>query len=178
MTNRTIAVIIGVILATCVAACNDSPSQLPAGPTAAASPVNPSPVPATVAQERWNLTRTYTGHTGSEACLLAFDGIVRTPSDSLLLIQRSGVSTRFLTADHNTYVGTVAGDEFFATEIEDSGSTLQCGGSRLRFRTEARVSGRFSSDGRALVGEETSVFLLESGATIVRHWDWSAKRSD
>jgi hypothetical protein len=96
-------------------------------------------------------------------------------SDSVLLIQRSDESMRFFTADHNNYVGTVAGNEFVATDFE-AGPTLQCGESRLHFRTEARVSGQFSSDGRSLVGTETSVFLLESGRTITRHWDWQASR--
>jgi hypothetical protein len=36
--------------------------------------------------------------------------------------------------------------------------------------------GRFSSDGSFLTGEETSVFLFESGKTITRDWDWQAKR--
>ena len=82
---------------------------------------------------------------------------------------------RFFTADHNTYVGTVAGNEFSATESE-AGSTLECGGARIYFRTEANVSGVFSPDGRSLFAKETSVFLLESGKTITRHWDWQARR--
>ncbi len=176
MTNRTIAIIIVLIASNCVVGCRDGSSQLPTAPTSAASPTIPSPVPATGAQERWNLTRTFTGHTGSEGCTLALDTIGRVVVDSVLLIQRSGASMRLFTADHNTYVGTAAGNEFFATEIEDFGSPLQCGEARLRFRTEARVSGRFSSDGSALTGEETSVFLLESGKTITRHWDWQARR--
>jgi hypothetical protein len=93
----------------------------------------------------------------------------------VLLIRRSDASILLFTADHNTYVGTVAGNEFSATESE-AGSTLECEGARIRFRTEASVSGRFSSDGRSLVGTETSAFLLESGKTITRQWDWQAWR--
>jgi hypothetical protein len=174
MTNRTIAIILVVIVPNWVVGCSDGLSQLPAAPTSVVSPTTPSAVPATAAQERWNLTRTFTGHTGSEGCTLALDAISRV-SDSVLLIQRSHESMRLFTADHNTYVGTVAGNEFLATETEP-GSTLQCGEAQLRFRSEARVSGQFSSDGRSLVGKETSVFLLESGKTITRHWDWQARR--
>lgn len=98
------------------------------------------------------------------------------PSDSALLVQRSNASMRFFTADHNNYVGTVTGNEFLATETE-AGSTLECGEVLLGFRTEARVSGVFSADGASLVGSETSVFLLESGRTITRRWDWHARRN-
>ena len=175
MTNRTIAIVLVSMAPNWVAGCNGGLSQLPAAPTSVASPTIPSAVPATGAQERWNLTRTFTGHAGSEGCTLALDEISRVASDSVLLIQRSGETMRFFTADHNTYVGSVAGNEFPATETEP-GPTLQCGEAQLRFRTEARVSGRFSSDGRSLAGAETSVFLLESGRTITRHWDWQARR--
>jgi hypothetical protein len=171
MTNRTIAFTVVFLVLTCVMGCGSGLSELPAAPTSAAS-IQSS---ASGAQERWSLTRTFTGHTGSEGCKLALDAIGLAASDSVLLIERSDASMRFFTADHNTYVGTVAGNEFSATESE-AGSTLDCGGARIRFRTEANVSGVFSSDGRTLVGKETSAFLLESGKTITRHWDWQARR--
>ena len=170
MTNRTIAITVVFLLINSVIGCGGGLAQLPAAPTSVASSV-----PATGAQERWTLTRTFTGHTGSEGCSLALDAIDRAASDSELLLQRSGASMRFFTADHNTYLGTVAGNEFLVTEFE-AGPTLQCGEARLSFRTEARVSGRFSSDSRSLVGTETSVFILESGRTISRQWDWQARR--
>jgi hypothetical protein len=171
MTNRIIPTTVVVLALTGAIGCSGGLSQPPTAPTVAAS------VPSSVlaAQERWNLTRTFTSHTGSEGCTLALDSIGRAPSDSVLLIQRSEASMRFFTADHNTFVGTMAGDEFSATERE-AGSTLECGGARLPFRTETRVSGRFSSDRRALVGQETSVFLFDSGRTITRQWDWQARR--
>jgi hypothetical protein len=171
MANRTIAISVIFLVLNCVTGCGDGLPQLPAAPTSAASFQSS----ATGGQERWNLTRTFTGHTGSEGCTLALDSIGRAPSDSVLLIQRSNATMRFFTADHNTYVGILAGNEFLATETE-AGPTLQCGEARLSFRTEARVSGRFSSDGGSLVGTETSVFLLESGRAITRHWDWQARR--
>lgn len=173
MTNRTIAITIVVLAFNGLIGCSGGLSQLPAAPTSAVS--IPSSVPAAGAQERWNLTRTFTGHSGSEGCTLALAAIGGAASDSVLLVQRSAGSMRLFTADHNTYVGLLAGNEFLATESE-SGSTLECGDARIRFRTEARVSGMFSSDGRSLVGTETSVFLLESGKTITRQWDWRATR--
>ena len=176
MTNRTIAIVITLLVPNCMFGCSGGSSPLPTAPTSAASPTIPSPVPAAGGPERWTLTRTFTGHAGSEGCTLALDAIGRVPSDSVLLIQRPGAFIRFFTADHNNYVGAVTGKEFVATEIEDFGATLQCGEGRVRFRTEARVSGRFSSDDSTLIGEETSVFFLESGKTITRRWDWQARR--
>jgi hypothetical protein len=169
--NRTIVSSVFFLILNGVTGCGDGLSQLPAAPTPAAS-IQSS---AASGQERWTLSRTFTGHTGSEGCALAFDAIGRAASDSVLVLQRSNATLRFVTADHNNYVGTLAGNEFLATETE-AGPTLQCGESRLSFRTEARVSGRFSSDGDSLVATETSVFLLESGRTITRQWDWQARR--
>jgi hypothetical protein len=171
MTSRTIPITVVFLVLNCVMGCGSGLAQLPASPTSTPS-IQSS---AGGAQERWNLTRTFTGHAGSEGCTLALDAIGRPASDSVLLIQRLGASMRFFTADHNTYVGSVAGHEFSATESE-AGSTLECEGAQIRFRTEANVSGLFSSDGRALAGKETSVFLFESGRTITRHWDWQARR--
>jgi hypothetical protein len=170
MISRTIAISVVVLALGSAIGCSGGLSQLPAAPTSVASAVL-----ATAAQERWTLTRTFTGHTGAEGCNLALDAIGRVAADSVLVVQRSDTSMRFFTADHNTYVGTVAGNEFLAAERE-AGSTLQCGDAQVSFRTEARVSGRFASDGRSLIGTETSVFLLESGKTITRQWDWQARR--
>ncbi len=170
MTNRIIAITV-VVLALNALGCSGGLSQLPAAPTSASIPS----ISATGVQERWSLTRTFTGHAGSEGCTLALDAIGRAASDSVLLVQRSDSSMRLFTADHNNYVGLLAGNEFLATANEP-GSTLECGDARIRFRTEARVSGLISSDGRSLVGKETSVFLLESGKTITRNWDWRATR--
>ena len=170
MINRTIAVSVVVLALTSATGCSGDLSQLPAAPTSVASAVL-----GTAAQERWNLTRTFTGHTGSEGCNLALDTIGRVADEAVLVVERSATSMRLFTTDHNTYVGTVAGNEFLVTERE-AGPTLQCGEAQLSFRTEARVSGRFASDGRSLTGTETSVFILESGKTITRQWDWQAKR--
>ena len=170
MINRAIAITLVVVAPNCVIGCSDGPSQLPAAPTSAAMSGA-----ATSAQELWNLTRTFTGHTGSEGCNLALDQVGHT-SESMLLVQRSNASLRFFTADHNNYVGLLAGSEFLAA-VTEAGPTLQCGEAPLSFRTEARVSGQFSPDGRSLTGTETSVFLLESGKTITRRWDWQARRN-
>lgn len=164
-----------LVIAQGLPGCDSHSAGLPTAPTSSPLPAAPPPAPSTVVQERWNLTGTYMGHTGPEACLPPFDGNVRKPSDSVLVIQRSGESIHLLT-DHNHYVGTVVAKEFSATENDDSGATWQCGGARLHFRTEGHVSGRFSRDGRALTGEEVALFRLESGETIRRQWSWSATR--
>ena len=173
VTTRTIAPTVVFLALNGLIGCGGA-SRLPTAPTSTASLINPSTV-STGAQERWNLTRTFSGHTGAEGCNIALDAIGRTASDSALLVQRSDASVRLSTADHNKYVGLLAGNEFLATQSE-SGSALECGNGWIRFRTEARVSGLFSPDGRSLVGTETSVFLLESGKTITRQWEWVATR--
>jgi hypothetical protein len=170
MTSRTFAITVVFLAVNGFMGCSRGLSQLPAAPTSAIPSVS-----ATGIQERWNLTRTFTGHAGSEGCTLFLDAIGRAAPESALLVQRWDSSMRLLTADHNIFVGTVAGNEFSASESE-AGSTLECGGARIFFRTETRVSGLFSSDGRSLVGSETSVFLFESGKTITRQWNWQARR--
>jgi hypothetical protein len=137
--------------------------------------VSSPPVPNGDAGERWLLMSTYIGHSGPAACIQPFDGMAREPIAGTLVIHRSGESIQFVT-EHNRYSGTISGDQFSAAENDDAGATWECGGERLRFRTEGSVSGRFSNDGRALTGEEVAVFRLESGATIRRQWNWSASR--
>lgn len=169
---RVSAGLVLLVLAHGVGGCN---SQSPTTPTSTLSTEAPPPVPSMPADEPWNLTSIYLGHTGPEACIPPFDGVPRQPFDSVLSVRRSVESIHFLT-EHNHYVGAVVGDEFSAMENDDSGGTWQCGTARLRFRTEGSVSGRFSGDGRTLVGEEVAVFLLESGETIRRQWSWHATR--
>jgi hypothetical protein len=91
------------------------------------------------------------------------------------MVERYGTTIHFFT-EHNHYIGTLAGDQFVARENDEGRSTWQCGEAKLPFRTEAQVSGRLSADGNALTGEEVAVFLLESGESIRRQWDWSATR--
>jgi hypothetical protein len=169
---RASAGIVLFVLAHGVAGCN---SPAPTTATPMPSTPAPPPAPAMPAYEPWNLTSTYLGHTGPEACIPPFDGIPRQPVDGVVRVGRSGESIHFLT-EHNHYVGTAVGDEFSATENDDSGGTWQCDTARFRFRTEGSVSGRFSGDGRTLAGEEVAVFLLESGETIRRQWSWHATR--
>ena len=164
-----------LVLAHGLVGCDSESPRLPIAPTSTPLPAAPPPAPGTVAQERWNLTGTYMGHNGPERCIPPFDGNVRKEPDSVLVIQRFGESIHLRT-DHNHYVGTVVADGFSATDNDDSGATWQCGEAQLHYRTEGRVSGRFSGDGRALTGEEVALFRLESGETITRHWAWSATR--
>lgn len=169
--------IVVLILAHGLMGC-DGRSVLPIAPSATPLPV-PPPRPAassTVGQEFWELTGTYVGHTGPEACISPVAETAGKPIRSVLVIQRSGESIHVLT-DHDHYIGTVVADEFSATETEDTGGMWDCGAARLRYRFEGRVSGRFSTDGRSLSGEEVALFRLESGATIRRSWDWIAIRN-
>ena len=167
-----------LVLACCFAGCgspSSAPSTIPT-PTSPSPAATPPPIAyGPVDGERWRLAGTYTGHTGPEACLAPFDGHSREPGNSVLVIQRAGESIDFWT-EHDHYVGTVKHGEFLATEIDDVGSTWQCGDRRLHFRHEGHVSGRFSEDGQALTGEEVALFRLESGDTIRRRWSWSASR--
>ena len=167
-----------LVLACWVASCNGPSSAPLTTPTQTPSPAPASlpPIPlGPIDGERWNLAGTYIGHTGPEACLPPFDGVPREPGHSVLVMKRSGDSLELWT-EHDHYVGTVSQGDFLAVEIDDAGSTWQCGDRRLRFRYEGKVSGRFSEDGRALTGEEAAVFHLESGETIRRRWSWNAVR--
>ena len=158
-----------------VSACNGTGGPLAPTPSSAIPTVASSIPPRYVEGDRWNLKATYQGHTGPEACLPAFDGLARTPTDYVLMVQRYGTTIHFVT-EHNHYIGRVEGEQFIASEHDDSGTTWQCGTARLRFRTEAQVAGRLSADGQSLIGEEVAVFLLESGETIRRQWGWAAAR--
>lgn len=179
---KVTAGILVVVLAQGLAGCNSDSSPLLTFPfrvvpsPAATAPV---PVPIPVGQERWNLAGTYLGHSGPQACIQPFDGSVSTPTESVLMIRRSGESIELWT-DHDHYVGTVLGDEFSTSNRGDeSQETWPCGErGRLHYRTEGYASGRFSGDGRALTGEEVALFRLESGETITRRWGWSARQSE
>ena len=171
---KTLGGILVLLLVQGVAGCDSHSAGPPTAPSTP-PPVNPPPIPGAVAEERWTLTSTYIGHSGPIACIPPFDGIPRNPFDSVLLIQRSN-DTIQLRTEHDHYVGIVVGNEFSATESYDSGETWQCGEARIHFRTEGRVSGRFSDDGRALTAEDVASFRLDSGETINRRWSWSATR--
>ena len=125
--------------------------------------------------EPWTLTSTYAGHTGPEGCLPAFDGRPGLPVTASIRVRRDGDSIELWT-EHDHYVGAAVNGAFFATESEDAGNTWQCGASRLRFRYEGSVAGQLSDDGTAMTGREVGRFLLESGDTITRQWDWRATR--
>ena len=171
--TRHVAIVIVLLLALGFAACDSQPSVVSTGPTATPSPVAVPPVQS-VAGEVWNLMGTYAGHTGPAACIQPFDAtVVQAPITGMIRIQRIGESIDVVT-EHDHYVGTVVAGAYSATD-SDTGS-WQCGGSRFGFRSEGHVSGKFSADGRSLIGEEGVVFRLESGETITRRWSWAATR--
>jgi hypothetical protein len=171
---RKSAGILVVVLAHALAGC-DSPSSKPTtAPSVAVLSTTP-PLPS-VPQELWNVTVTYAGHTGPAACLPPFDGnVVQTPITGVIGMRRSGGAITVFT-EHDQYVGAVVANEYSATDSD--GGTWQCGAARLAFRSEGHVSGRFSTDGRSLTGEEGVVFRLESGETITRRGDWNGTRKD
>ena len=171
--TRHVAIVIVLLLALGFAACDSQPSVVSTGPTATPSPVAVPPVQS-VAGEVWNLMGTYAGHTGPAACIQPFDAtVVQAPITAMIRIQRIGESIDVVT-EHDHYVGTVVAGAYSATD-SDTGS-WQCGESRFNFRSEGHVSGKFSADGRSLIGEEGVVFRLESGETITRRWSWAATR--
>jgi hypothetical protein len=173
MTKLTMPALAVLGLTYALAGCDTrSPDGLPAPPVAPT--VRPEPA-SPVAGERWNLTGTYAGHTGPAECIQPFDGNVRPPENSVLVIYRSGESITLVT-DHNRYVGLLVAENFSASDSDDSGASWQCGAAQIRYRLEGQVSGRFSADGRTLTGKEFALARLASGETVTRQWDWSATR--
>ena len=172
---RKAAGILVVVLTCTLPGCDSSSGKLSMAPSVAVLPTITPPLPS-VPRELWSVTVTYAGHTGPATCLAPFDGsVVQTPITGVVGMLRAGGSITVVT-EHDQYVGAVLADEYSATD-SDAG-TWQCGAARLSFRTEGHVSGRFSTDGRALTGEEGVVFRLESGETITRRWDWKGTRKE
>jgi hypothetical protein len=172
---RKAAGILVVVLACTLAGCDSSSAKLSTAPSVAVLPTTARPLPS-VSQELWNVTVTSAGYTGPAACLPPFDGnVVHTPITGVIVMLRSGASITVVTED-DQYMGAVVANEYSAT---NSGhGNVQCGAARLAFRSEGHISGRFSTDGRSLTGEEGSVFRLESGETIARRWDWTGTRKE
>jgi hypothetical protein len=117
------------------------------------------------------------GNGGPPACITPFDGIA-TPIKSVIMILRSGESIEVSTGQGDDYVGTIAGDDFSASEsYDESQLTWLCGErGQFHYRVEEYVSGHFSADGRALTGEQVALSRLETGETITQRWGWSAKQ--
>jgi hypothetical protein len=140
----------------------------------------PVQLPVPVPKERWNLATTYLGHSGPPACIKPFDGIVRPPIELEIMILRSAESIEMWTRQGDYYVGTIAGDDFVASQsYEEPKETWLCGEQgRFHYRVEEYLSGHFSGDGRALMGEQVALARLESGETITQRWGWSARQID
>lgn len=169
--------IVALMLAQGLVGCDSRSVVLPIAPSATRETVTPLPAvtPSAAGQEQWILTGTYIGHSGPEACISPFAATAGKPIDAVLGIQRSGESIHFFT-EHDHYIGTVVAGEFSATETQDPAGMWDCGAERRPFRFEGRVSGRFSTDGRTLMGEEVALFRFNSGETIIRRWHWIAAR--
>ena len=131
--------------------------------------------------ERWNLTTTYLGAVGLDACPSIGSPPVGAVGHWTLATERSNASL-FVSAvnqsnrnDHVSYSGTIDGDAFLLT-TGVGGGAMTCGDARLGFRDEQRVTGHFSDGGRSLVAEEVYDLWLASGATLTWRTEWRATR--
>jgi hypothetical protein len=175
MARRTQIAAAFIALTPILAGCGSSLAVPPTAPTSAQSPA-PGP---TVAGERWNLTAVLRSIPRPEAC--SSDGLrmaLGQSYDFLMTIERSGGSIHLSLSDPDDpsdrfgeYEGTVVDDVLTAAIQSVSGQT-ECG----HGRAGARVSGRFSGDGRALTAEEVKSLQLDSGETLLFYYDWSADR--
>ena len=166
---------IGLVLILGVAACNRH-SLPPTAPTSAQAP----PPKPTVAAERWTLTATLRSITGPEACIS--DTARLTVGQSffwLMAIERSGESIHLSVSEADDpsdrlgdYDGTVVEDVLTGAIKSVSGTNPVCG----QGRAESHVSGRFSTDDRALTAEDVKSLQFSSGETLRAYYEWSAAR--
>ena len=157
---------------------SDRAFRLPTAPTTPPAASAPS---AEWIWERWNLTTTHLGAVGLDACPSLGSPPVGAVGHWTLATERSREAL-FVSAvnqsnrnDHVSYGGTIDGEAFLVTTGVGGGS-MTCGDTRVAFRDEQRVTGRFADDGRALVGEEVYSLWLASGATLTWHTEWRATR--
>jgi hypothetical protein len=163
-----------VVMAT---ACGDvrSPAGSPLIPSA---PSSAAPQPPTPSGEQWTLTITSRDFSGPDDCS-TYAKYVGESDDWSMTVERSGASIHLdisLLDDpdvHIEYNGTVESAVFTATATQSIRGQV-CGGSRVSLRSERRVSGRFSEDGRALTAQEELSSSLTTGETLVFHDDWTA----
>jgi len=94
------------------------------------------------------------------------------------MILRSSESIEVWTGQGDYYVGTLAGDDFVASQsYAEPQVTWLCGErGRFHYRVEEYLSGHFSGDGRAFTGELVALNRLETGETVTQRWGWSARQ--
>lgn len=154
-----------------------------AGP---ATPVAPSILdlrasPAPPAQSGyWSLTTTLTAISGPDVCFdqRAALGLstnwwldVRRESSRVLLVR----DVRQPPANQIELAGMADGSTF---EAHTTGHGQHpCGGVPRAYELEARVTGEFSPDGRALDASERVTYRLESGQAVVLLYAWHAERT-
>jgi hypothetical protein len=167
---------LALALAPAVIGCNgQQPSPLTAPSVIAESPRPPAP--AIAEGERWNLTTRLTSVTGRR-CEEAVEELGET-LDWLMVVARAGDSVTLHLylygdpSDHLPFTGTIRGNELSAVAPNQGGFT-RCDGTPLGFTSQARISGRFSVDGRVLTGEHTTATHLASGETITTSYEWNA----
>ena len=177
---RNPATVYLLVLVVGIGGCSsDRAFRLPTAPTTPPAASVPS---AEWIWERWNLTTTYLGAAGLEACPSLGSPPLGAVGHWTLATERSG-ETLFVSAvnlanlnDRVDYAGTIDGEAFTVTTGFGGGGPMTCGDARVEFRDEQRVTGRFADGGRSLVGEEVYSLWLASGATLTWHSEWRATR--
>jgi hypothetical protein len=173
---RMSGAMLAVALAPGVIGCNGQQPLSPTGPNLIAESPRPS-APTIADGERWNLTTRLTSVTGRR-CEESVEELGENV-DWLMVIARAGESVTLHLylhgdpSDHLPFTGTIQGNEFSAVAANQSGRT-RCDGTQLGFTSEARASGRFSVDGRALTGEHTTAVHLASSETSTTSYEWNA----
>jgi hypothetical protein len=161
-----------LVLALClsVSACQDTLSGPPPGPV----PVDPDPTPRPTT-EGWALKTTLLSVTGPDLC--SWSSSVGRSADWSLLVKRADSEVAFLygvPTDEVLYAGSLFSNEFSASSTGSVASASSCGGRRVEYVADSRVSGRFAADGRTLTGSEVWSYRFTSGETVELRFGWSA----
>jgi hypothetical protein len=101
----------------------------------------------------------------------------------LMAIQRPGEAIRILISDADDpseqwpYDGSVVAEAFSVAGPAFNG-WLVCGATSFPYTAQESITGRFSEDGRTMVGEEVDSYSLTTGASLIYRSDWIAARID
>ena len=179
---RTLTGIVAVLLIQLLTACDRASPVAPAPPPPSPSPPAPTGPPAANG-EKWNLMTALTSIAGPKECVAVgtYDPTIDV-SHSLLTIERSGDSMHLIAsslrnpADAYEYTATMAGADFSGGATTISPGYFVCGQSRVDYRGDDHLAGRFSADEKTLTADEELVFQLTSGNVIAYHFAWTATR--
>ena len=173
---KFLAAVAALVFALLVASCEDRSPALSTAPTEI-----PSVSPPVAAGESWNLTSSFTSITGPVVCWAPRTDIGTSAHTPFMGIIRSADSIHLRVGygwyDPDTYVGTVAGQDFKAIGPSFDGYHA-CGPAQHHWRIEQHLSGRFSADGRSLTATEVWLYKLRDGGEVTYYIDWKATRTD